>query len=117
MAEEVTIYLAQTLLFGSSELPNLLLHRKGFTASPRRRGTKDVAKWHHLTFHVSSRRTSIVSVALSLGFDLTLKSTIPALEFRSYAWLPLATFLVDVSCDTKGVRTFLMVLADHVVTR
>ncbi len=74
-SEEAIIYLGHALPRGSSERPNLLFHRKGFTTSPCRHGTKHVAD-RITILHTSCYfspfvllcRTSIVSVALSLGF-------------------------------------------------
>ena len=75
------IYLGQLLPAASSELPNLLLHRAGFTTSPRHRGTKDVADYSTPSnfsrfSHKAQRATwdSIVSAALSLGFKSVLLS-------------------------------------------
>jgi len=86
----MTIYLAQLLLAGSCELPNLLLHQKGFTTPPCRHGARRVAILtdpakrdpeptgvgadqgtpHHFSLFTSPKgEVSIVSVALSLGFD------------------------------------------------
>ncbi len=75
----MTISLVPELLRGSSELPNLFLHRKGFATSSRYRETKRVALTDIallFTFHPAIGGASIVSVVLSLGFESGAKARI-----------------------------------------
>lgn len=109
----MAIYLVSILRTSSSELPNLLLHQEGFTTSLRHRRTRWVADQIYLTslftFHQASL-ASIVSAALSLGFDLMLRRSvlrhIPAPEFRILCPVTVSNFLCRHILRTAGCSDF-----------
>ncbi len=91
-SEEAAIYLVRSLLIESrpaepvnGELPNLLFHRKGFTApschhEARQVASEAIAQTPLVTFHLwgmDDPILSIVSVALSLGLNSRILDFMP----------------------------------------
>lgn len=109
----MAIYLVSFLRTSSSELPNLLLHQEGFTTSLRHRRTRwvaDESTSHHFSPFTKLSLASIVSAALSLGFDLMLRRSvlqhIPAPEFLILCPVTVSNFLCRQILRTAGCSDF-----------